>query len=214
MTRAFSNIELTSGNFYWFHGIVEDVSDPLMMGRVRVRCIGYHNENKLQLATASLPWALPILPITSPSKAGVGISATGLAIDSWVVGFFRDGAAAQEPVIIGSIATKTNGALDIPTAARGTAITGSLPSAYTSKVGPVYPNNKVTRTSSGHTIEYDDTPGKERVALTHKSGSTIQMLNDGTIVIASAGKDIEINAGTPGGSGGDVIIKGKNIRLN
>ncbi len=37
--------------FTWFVGIVEDRQDPLKMGRVRVRCVGWHAENKINLPT-------------------------------------------------------------------------------------------------------------------------------------------------------------------
>ena len=79
------------GGFYWFHGVVEDVSDPLQLGRVRVRCLGFHTDDRGLLPTSGLPWALCMLPITSPSMAGVGQSATGILPGSWVIGFFRDG---------------------------------------------------------------------------------------------------------------------------
>ena len=32
--------------FIWFAGVVEDRQDPLKLGRVRVRALGYHTENK------------------------------------------------------------------------------------------------------------------------------------------------------------------------
>ena len=36
--------------FIWFAGVVEDRQDPLKLGRVRVRCLGYHTEDKNALA--------------------------------------------------------------------------------------------------------------------------------------------------------------------
>ena len=48
-------------NFVWWTGIVEDVeNDPLKIGRVRVRIIGYYDE---EVSTEELPWAMPIMPI-------------------------------------------------------------------------------------------------------------------------------------------------------
>ena len=32
--------------FVWFTGVVEDRNDPTKLGRVRVRCVGYHTDNK------------------------------------------------------------------------------------------------------------------------------------------------------------------------
>ena len=31
--------------FVWFYGVVEDRKDPLFLGRVKVRCIGFHTAN-------------------------------------------------------------------------------------------------------------------------------------------------------------------------
>ena len=32
--------------FQWFVGVVEDRNDPKYLGRVRVRCLGHHTEDK------------------------------------------------------------------------------------------------------------------------------------------------------------------------
>lgn len=90
-------------SFIWWQGVVEDNLDPLKLGRCRVRILGFHTEDKKEIPTDRLPWAFPIQPITSAAISGIGHSPTGLVPGSWVVGFFRDGANAQEPVILGSI---------------------------------------------------------------------------------------------------------------
>lgn len=51
-----------------------------------------------------------------------------------------------------------------------------------SPYGAKYPYNKVMETESGHVVEYDDTPGAERIHIAHKSGTFIEMHPDGTIV--------------------------------
>jgi hypothetical protein len=91
-----------TNGFVWFVGIVEDRSDPLKIGRVRVRCFGWHSNDKAALPTASLPWAQVMVPTTSASTSGVGSSPTGLTEGSWVIGFFMDGRRAQTPMIMGS----------------------------------------------------------------------------------------------------------------
>lgn len=106
------NFIYNGGTFFWFTGVVEDINDPLEMGRCRVRCYGYHTKDKvLEIPTDKLPWATPMVPITSASMTESGQSATGLYQGSWVVGFFRDGSNAQDPVIMGSIPS-TSSAVD------------------------------------------------------------------------------------------------------
>jgi len=90
-------------DFVWFVGVVEDRNDPVQMGRVRVRAFGFHSEDKGQIPTDMLPWAVPINGIQSASVSGIGHSPTGIVEGSWVVGFFMDGERAQEPVIFGTI---------------------------------------------------------------------------------------------------------------
>ena len=91
------------GGFFYFFGVVEDRQDPLKVGRLRVRIVGTHTQDKQALPTADLPWALCVLPITASGISGIGTSATGLLEGSWVFGFFRDGNFRQEPVILGSL---------------------------------------------------------------------------------------------------------------
>jgi len=89
--------------FIWFIGVVEDRQDPYLIGRVRVRCFGHHTGDKVKLPTEDLPWAQVMLPVTSAGISGVGQSPIGLVEGSHVFGFFRDGEARQEPVVMGSM---------------------------------------------------------------------------------------------------------------
>ena len=89
--------------FQWFVGVVEDRQDPKKVGRVRVRCLGYHSENVSDLPTDRLPWAHPMNPVTSATVSGVGQTPLGMVEGTWVVGFFQDGADAQQPIIIGTL---------------------------------------------------------------------------------------------------------------
>ena len=94
---------LGQDGFIWFVGVVEDRADPQHLGRVRVRCLGYHTADKIALPTSDLPWASPVLPITSSGISGIGQTPLGLVEGSWVFGFFRDSTYAQEPMILGSL---------------------------------------------------------------------------------------------------------------
>ncbi len=89
--------------FNWFTGVVEDRFDPQYLGRVKVRCIGIHTDNKTDLPTADLPWAHPMNPITSATISGVGQTPLGPVEGTWVVGFFPDGGEAQTPIIMGTL---------------------------------------------------------------------------------------------------------------
>ena len=89
--------------FQWFVGVVEDRQDPQKLGRVRVRCLGYHTEIHEDLKTADLPWAHPMNPITSATVSGLGQTPLGPVEGTWVVGFFSDGADAQQPIIMGTL---------------------------------------------------------------------------------------------------------------
>jgi hypothetical protein len=83
--------------------VVECTSDPEKLGRVKVRVLGDHTQDKIAIPTDSLPWAMPMMPVTSPSMNGIGQSPIGLLQGSWVFGFYRDGQDKQQPIIIGSV---------------------------------------------------------------------------------------------------------------
>ena len=57
-----------------------------------------------------------------------------------------------------------------------------------------YPLNQVKETVSGHVIEYDDTAGRERIMLKHKTGSGVEMRADGTVILSSTQNSIRITA--------------------
>jgi len=158
--------QYVNGAFTWFIGSVEDINDTENLNRVKVRAYGYYDSEEIK--TADLPWATVIMPVTSASIKGNGGN-HHLEVGSWVVGFFRDGPSAQDPMIMGSIATQTNGTQDIPTE---------------SSV-----DNKVYKSKAGHLIEIDNKDGKEEIRITHgKKDSHIEMKSDGTIEIKSVKK--------------------------
>ena len=89
--------------FIWFTGVVEDRNDPSKLGRVRVRCVGYHTDDKQRIPTADLPWAHVMHPVTDPSMNGMGNTPSFMVEGTWVVGFFMDAEDKQQPVIIGTL---------------------------------------------------------------------------------------------------------------
>ena len=88
--------------FHWFIGVVEDRNDPLKVGRVRVRAVGYHTENKTILPTEDLPWATVMTSTESSGMSGLGTTPHFLVLGTHIVGFFRD-VDCQEPVILGAL---------------------------------------------------------------------------------------------------------------
>ena len=92
-------------SFNWWIGVVEDRVDPAMLGRCKVRIVGYHTEIKEDLPTADLPWAVPVSPTTSAGISGIGETPNFIQGAS-VLGFFADGDEGQQPVIVGSLAGK------------------------------------------------------------------------------------------------------------
>ena len=89
--------------FQLFVGVVEDRQDPQTLGRLRVRCLGYHTDDLVKLPTSDLPWAHVMNPITSATVSGLGQTPLGAVEGTWVVGFFQDGSDAQQPIIIGTL---------------------------------------------------------------------------------------------------------------
>jgi hypothetical protein len=233
-----------TGQFVWWIGFVENRNDPLKLGRVKVRCVGWHADNKMQLPTDALPWAQVSLPTN-------GVNTYSPKEGEMVFGFFMDGPMAQDPIVLGvfpSIPLKaaniqeafsdprtaaqlataprapesktynTDGTgieiteksqainyplnLDEPTTSRlarndSDTITKTfiqerkenkvtdVPTATSTwnepetKYGSVYPYNNVMETESGHIVEYDDTPGKERIQIAHRNGSFTEWYPDG-----------------------------------
>ena len=89
--------------FVWFTGVVEDRNDPAQLGRVKVRCLGFHTESKTDIPTEDLPWAHIMHPVTDPSMQGMGTTPSFLVEGTWVVGFFRDAVERQQPIIMGTL---------------------------------------------------------------------------------------------------------------
>ena len=87
--------------FIWFVGVVESRDDPLKAGRLQVRILGHHTPNKVDLPTADLQWASPVLSLTDGGISGIGNSPTWVPEGTHVMGYFRDGMDRQEPVILG-----------------------------------------------------------------------------------------------------------------
>lgn len=98
-------MSINSNDYRYDHiGIVEDIDDPLMAGRVRVRIFGIHPPDLADLATDDLPWSQVMMPITSASISGLGLSPLGLEKGSMVYGVFLDDIEdKQQFLVMGSM---------------------------------------------------------------------------------------------------------------
>ena len=203
--------------FRWFFGIVEDRDDPKKIGRVRVRIFNVHpftasgSPDKVNVPTDHLPWASVINSIVSAgilgvNSDGVGISPTGMMVDTTVFGFFADGNECQIPIILGTLAGIVGAKEDNELARSAIGINSAVqireskqissaspfPGEPSSPYNAKYPYNKVLRTESGHLIEIDDTVSKERINIMHKSGTYVEIDSEGQVVIKSVDNRFDI----------------------
>ena len=185
------NDMFVDGTFTWFMGVIENVIDPKKRNRVKVRCFGYHTDDKALLATSDLPWATVMMPNTSPSVDGIGMNHQ-LLTGSWVIGFFRDGPSAQDPIVMGSLASFTE---EAPDQSRG--FTGNYGNTAGKEDLPtevdLFNENQVIKTMGGHLIELDNTLGLERINVKHFSGTTILIDKDGGIQIDAVNDIVNID---------------------
>jgi len=284
------------GEFFWFVGVVEDRRDPKKLGRMRVRVLGWHTEDKTLIPTCELWWCQVQNALRNHAMNGLGITPMGPVEGSWVTGYMRDGYSAQDPVITGTMigipeeppkpcigfydpgepfhevskaprkiriryypndgtgAQNTNesvaslyprqthpwgciiGENDLNRLARAEKVDdtiqgvrkrqrdvgrpkefGGIPIAFVhprpsrkwvepkpgSHMGDGesrYPYNHVFESESGHVIEVDDTPHKERIFIWHRSGTYIEIGTGqeddvglhGNMVVKCVGKKFEI----------------------
>ena len=149
--------------FYWFTGEIKDINDTKKFNRVKVFCHGYYPD---EIDTDKLPWATVMMPVTSAGTPNVGAN-HHLEVGSWVFGFFRDGPSAQDPVVIGSITTSTDGDADLHSSASTT--------------------NKIYHSQGGHLIELENKDGDETIQVTHAKGAKINIDKDNNITITNSG---------------------------
>lgn len=84
--------------FAWWFGVVENRMDPLSLGRCQVRIHGWHSENLLEIPSADLPWAHPVMPLNTNTAGVISVKEGDM-----VFGFFLDSDDAQFPVMLGIV---------------------------------------------------------------------------------------------------------------
>lgn len=93
--------------------------------------------------------------------------------------------------------------LNIPTSFPGVNVNYGV-----SDIQSEYPYNQVSETVSGHVMEFDDTPGNERVLIKHNTGSGVELRNDGSVIVSANNRKVEV-------VGGDniVIVEGEGTLI-
>lgn len=191
--------------FVWFFGVIEGRMDPDKFGRVKVRCFGWHTENKELIPTDFLPWAQIITPPNMPA------SYTCREGD-YVFGFFMDGRSAQHPIVVGVLPGKPESKPDYN-------LGFSDPNKrYPKRVGEStfsrlatneqkYPYNWVHETETGHTFELDDN-GNGRIKLKHNNGNYVEFDIDGNMItVVNDNSTVSVGANKTITVGGDCVIK-------
>jgi hypothetical protein len=99
--------------FFWWVGEVEDVEDPMELGRVKVRVLGYYTNVRggttTDLPTEALPWATVMQHTSQAGNDSQGESSGQLQPGAIVMGFFLDGESAQMPLVMGVLRVNKNG---------------------------------------------------------------------------------------------------------
>lgn len=205
-----------------YRAVVEDNNDDLKLGRVKVRIHGLHtkdNENSgifSSIKTADLPWAQVMGGTSFGLVGGVGTSSV-LRQGTWVWVILEED-NPNKPIVIGTLIGKNSsdsagkysggeGFYDpdevYPHSERkltpmkdDRTVGDSGSRADRSDLHPLlddkYPTLATLETESGHLIELDDTPGDERIKVTHTTGSFILIDKNGDIFVNGV-RDIQYN---------------------
>lgn len=89
-----SNFSGFDSTKFWI-GEIEDIHDPLGVGRCRVRVIGYHSDDKKLFPTEDLPWAHSVFSMnTSKTRSSPSLG-------DWVLGVYLDGNSGQYAIMLG-----------------------------------------------------------------------------------------------------------------
>ena len=126
--------------------------------RLKVRIMGYHPFSKADLPDEDLPWANIMLPSTSGTGAANFSKSVMLRPGDVVIGFFLDGAIAQQPVIMGAFSRTNEVPQDLPSDSIGfVPFTG-----YSDKIPPPSGTLKANE-SSENRVDAQESPVTRKV---------------------------------------------------
>ena len=143
----------------FYRATVENNNDPQQYGRVQVRIHGIHDSGS-SVSISALPWA----EVAGGTDFGLvdGVGITSVLRIGTLVWCFLNYDDPNYPVIFAVI----KGSSDINSTAKGS-----------------YTNIATLKTASGHLIQLGDAGGAENIKITHKSGTYIEFLPDGSITM-------------------------------
>lgn len=170
MFNLFSDREKERQSFHGnYRGIVEDVEDPMNVGRVKIRVMSVYDD----LDTVDMPWAIYADPFMGGSKNKGGFFVPDLGDTVWV--FFEQGDHMQPVYFAGAPAQP------------------HLPDE--TREAPYY-KNRMWKTKTGHFLEFNDgeETGQGYIRITHRTGSYIMLDDEGNITIDSV-NDLYENVG-------------------
>lgn len=204
--------------------VVEQTTDPLQMGRCRVRIFEEHNQSLSQVPVESLPWSMVMNGIRL--KVGEWVVCMGINQSDIVVlgtipsvkninfvkgeGFFDPDSAYPKNVETdyeaqgkgefqlteSFISKKATRHVGVPTAKfhgdpTDSQSTWDFPDPSETN-SPIYPDNSVQVSESGHVFESDDTVGHERISNFHRSGTYEEVHANGDCVKQVVGKNYRV----------------------
>jgi hypothetical protein len=168
--------------FVWWIGVVEDIDDPLTLGRCKVRCFGYHPAKSTNLVpTEDLPFALSIHPLNTPNLYGTP------RVGEWVFGFFLDALSAQEPAILGYLPAIPQAAVEY---------FGTAPS-LTRNFANVSNKSDILWDTNGSSIKLGSSGGINIVANNHStitSDKTITINGAENLIFSDSANTTTLNA--------------------
>lgn len=97
MTERYMGLDIQ-----WFIAkVVDRENDETQSGKIKIRILGVHDDES-NIPDERLPWAYPMVPITSPSTDRIGVVPVGVTANSTVFGFWID-RDRQIPIVIGTM---------------------------------------------------------------------------------------------------------------
>lgn len=157
---------LGQDGFKWAIGVCEDRFDPEKLGRIRVRWLGLHTEDKDKILTKDLPWSSVMQSGTGTNIAGVGDN-SNIIEGTWVVGFSTDPESLQEWIVMGTLP-----GLNTRTAYKGGNVSGdTVENSFFGAVPHARAWNKARGDLKKIQEKYDGkTPNSEKVYLDYEKG--------------------------------------------